>query len=417
MDVVIKMPPAVENILNKLNESGYESYIVGGCVRDSILRLTPHDWDICTSATPNEVMSVFSNYRIIPTGLKHGTVTVVIDNKPYEITTYRIDGEYEDSRHPQNVTFTKNLTEDLSRRDFTINAMAYNPKVGVVDVFGGCEDLHKQILRCVGNPNDRFSEDALRIMRAIRFAATYGLCIDLPTVIAMNNCKEQLKNISCERINSEITKMLQSDRYSLAFTLTYTIQCFFEVIPELKNIYDENMVVRFSKSHESLSTRMALLFDFDTEIQKSVLSRLKYSNIEIKNTIEVREYGRKIIDEYNNQENMNYFAKQILHDIQFENAICAFDYALAYLEEEYEYSRIQDKELLSLGCELYSAYNDNECYTLSKLVVDGNDVAQYGFKGKEIGVILNYLLDMVMRGVLKNDRDILLKRLAELERK
>lgn len=192
----IKLPMPVQFILNKLNDNGYEGFIVGGCVRDCLLGIKPHDWDICTSALPEQVMELFKDFKVIPTGIKHGTVSVVFDDKPeniFEITTYRIDGEYKDNRHPETVKFVTDLESDLSRRDFTINAIAYNEVKGIVDPFGGYDDIIGKRIKCVGNPNDRINEDALRIMRAIRFALRFNCDIDSETLIAMVKNKELLR--------------------------------------------------------------------------------------------------------------------------------------------------------------------------------------------------------------------------------
>ena len=204
----IKLPMPVQFILNQLNDNGYEAYVVGGCVRDSIMGFTPHDWDICTSALPEQVIDVFKDYKVIPTGIQHGTVSVVLEDTVYEITTYRVDGEYKDNRHPDSVEFVSNLKEDLARRDFTINAMAYNDKDGLIDYFGGIDDIKHKFIRCVGLPKKRFSEDALRIMRALRFAMVFGFNIEGRTSYAMDILADNLNQISIERINAEITKML-----------------------------------------------------------------------------------------------------------------------------------------------------------------------------------------------------------------
>ena len=171
----VDIPTDANKLIHTLQSHGYSAYVVGGCVRDSILGRKPHDWDICTSATPEQTMEVFKKYHVLPTGLQHGTVTVMLNGVGYEITTYRIDGEYEDSRHPKEVIFTSNLIEDLSRRDFTINAMAYNDEEGLIDPFEGLSDIENKVVRCVGKPEDRFNEDALRMLRAIRFACQLGL--------------------------------------------------------------------------------------------------------------------------------------------------------------------------------------------------------------------------------------------------
>ena len=202
------IPENVEWIIRELMAHGFEAYAVGGCVRDSVLGREPEDWDITTSAKPEQVKQIF--HRTVDTGIEHGTVTVLIDKEAYEVTTYRVDGEYEDHRHPKEVTFTASLEEDLKRRDFTINAMAYNPQTGLVDIFEGIDDLNKKIIRCVGNPRERFDEDALRILRAIRFSAQLGFEIDNMTKEAMTEKAETLRDVSAERIRIELVKLLVS---------------------------------------------------------------------------------------------------------------------------------------------------------------------------------------------------------------
>ena len=205
----IQLPEKVQTIIQKLMEHGYEAYAVGGCVRDSLLGRVPEDWDITTSATPEEVKSVFR--RTVDTGIEHGTVTVMLEKEGFEVTTYRIDGEYEDNRHPKEVLFTRNLLEDLKRRDFTINAMAYNEEIGLVDAFGGVQDLEERRIRCVGNAGERFDEDALRILRAIRFSAQLNFSIEEQTLKAAGERAENLRYISAERIRTELNKLLVSD--------------------------------------------------------------------------------------------------------------------------------------------------------------------------------------------------------------
>ncbi|MBQ4122015.1 MAG: hypothetical protein IJD35_08370, partial [Clostridia bacterium] len=197
-----------KTLLEQLNQNGYEAFVVGGCVRDMLMGITPHDYDITTSATPDEVKRVFENYHVIETGLKHGTVTVMVNGEPVEITTYRIESTYSDSRHPDGVMFTRSLTEDLARRDFTVNAIAYNPTVGIVDPFDGQQDIQKKILRCVGIPHERFSEDALRILRLLRFASVLGFEIEAETADAAFCLKKKLVHVSAERIQVELCKLL-----------------------------------------------------------------------------------------------------------------------------------------------------------------------------------------------------------------
>lgn len=219
----IKLPEKVEYIIHTLEEAGYEAYAVGGCVRDSLLGREPDDWDITTSARPQQVKAVFP--RTIDTGIQHGTVTVMMGKEGFEVTTYRIDGEYEDSRHPKEVIFTANLIEDLKRRDFTINAFAYNDRSGIVDAFDGMEDLENGIIRCVGDAKERFTEDALRMMRAVRFSAQLGYDIEEKTKEAITLLAPNLKNISAERIQVELVKLLQSphpDYLRMAYELGIT---------------------------------------------------------------------------------------------------------------------------------------------------------------------------------------------------
>lgn len=230
----IEVPVLVNYIIQELEKCGHEAYMVGGCVRDSVLGRKPHDYDICTSATPDEILQAFPYEEIIPTGLQHGTVTILINKEPFEVTTYRIDGDYSDNRRPDNVTFTKNLVEDLRRRDFTINAMAYNPKTGLIDPFNGMEDIKYKKIRCVGFAEDRFNEDALRILRAIRFEAQLNFAGLPETMFEIERQYERLKNISIERINSEFCKIVASEQFCVELVLYPNVFSLF--IPELKDL-------------------------------------------------------------------------------------------------------------------------------------------------------------------------------------
>ena len=206
----MNIPEPARKIIDRLNEHGYEAYVVGGCVRDMILKREPGDWDITTSARPEQVKALFT--RTLDTGIQHGTVTIMVGKEGYEVTTFRVDGDYTDGRHPDTVTFTPSLEEDLKRRDFTINAMAYNHNTGLVDIFGGREDIDRKVIRCVGNPTERFTEDALRILRAIRFSAQLGFEIEDATRQAITEIAPNLIHVSKERIQVELTKLLLSDR-------------------------------------------------------------------------------------------------------------------------------------------------------------------------------------------------------------
>ena len=231
----IEIPSGANEIIHTLQNNGYEAFLVGGCVRDSILGRPIHDYDITTSATPDEMMEVFKDKRIIETGLQHGTITIVIDGEGYECTTYRIDGNYSDSRRPDSVTFTRNLKEDLKRRDFTINAMAYNDEVCLVDPFNGMEDIEHYKIRCVGRAEDRFSEDALRILRAIRFASQLGFVVDSDVSLNIHKMYKNLENISIERINSEFCKIALSSEFYIQIGLFREVFSLF--IPEIKDMF------------------------------------------------------------------------------------------------------------------------------------------------------------------------------------
>lgn len=209
--MVLAMPEDAACIIRRLNEKGYPAYAVGGCVRDALLQKTPKDWDICTGATPAQMQEVFAGWHVVETGLQHGTLTVVCHHTPYEVTTFRTDGEYTDHRHPDSVIFVQSVEKDLARRDFTINAMAWHPAEGLVDCFGGQEDLQRGLIRCVGNPVDRFTEDALRILRALRFASVYGFAIEAETAAAIHQLKDTIAHVAAERIQVEMTKLLCGD--------------------------------------------------------------------------------------------------------------------------------------------------------------------------------------------------------------
>ena len=242
----IKIPSGANEIIHILQSNGYEAFLCGGAVRDSILGRPIHDYDITTSATPDEMMEVFKDKRIIETGLQHGTITIVINGEAYECTTYRIDGNYSDSRRPDSVTFTRSLEEDLKRRDFTINAMAYNDEVGLVDPFNGMEDIKYHKIRCVGRAEDRFSEDALRILRAIRFASQLGFVLEPDTDWNISKMYKNLENISIERINSEFCKIAVSSDFCVQMVLYHEVFSLF--IPEIKDMFDFPSDISFHNS-------------------------------------------------------------------------------------------------------------------------------------------------------------------------
>ena len=411
LNVYIELPENVRFILHMLREAGHEAYVVGGCVRDSIMGRKPHDWDICTSAKPEQVIEIFNHYKVIPTGLKHGTVTIMKNDKPYEITTYRVDGEYDDARHPKDVTFTTSLEEDLSRRDFTMNALAYNNNNDLVDLFGGVNDIKNGVVRCVGNPSERFSEDALRIMRALRFATRFGFKIEENTFASMKEKKSLLSKISAERINSELTQIIMCEAEDVARILYKAEDILFELFPALRE-NDGSYINNILHSNKIKSVRLALLFDFPEEQLKDILTNLRYDNETISSVLNTRKYGQQILKYDSEKYTIEYFLKRIMHDIGYEDTQKALFYCIAYSR-----AKSNEKQELLFTNMLYvvMVINDrNECYKLSQLAVNGNDIKHFGYKGQQIGTVLNYLLDMVMKGILENNKPTLLKRVEEL---
>lgn len=441
--MTINIPKDVEFIINTLEENGFEAYAVGGCVRDSLLGRVPNDWDITTSAKPLETKKLFK--RTFDTGIKHGTISVLLDKEIYEVTTYRIDGEYEDARHPKEVTFTSKLSEDLLRRDFTINAMAYNPKRGLVDLYGGKEDLENKIIRCVGNPYDRFTEDALRIMRAVRFAAQLNYQIEEDTKKAIKELAPNLTKISAERIQVELIKLLTSDNpgfLKLAWELgiTKVILPEFDVAMACEqhnpnhaySVGEHTLKVIENAPSDKVSRLTALFHDLgkpiakttdetgkdsfkghaieSEKIAKDVLRRLKFDNDTITKVCKlVREHDWMIgakperIRRYINRIGEEYFPM-------------IFDINVADLMAQSTYRREEKLELIS---ELRKKYEEtiknNECVSLKTLKVTGKDVIDKGVEaGPKVGEILNCLLEEVLDDPKKNDREYLLKRLDEL---
>ena len=427
----IVLPENVKNIIEELNKAGYEAYAVGGCVRDSILGRVPNDWDITTNAKPLDVKSIFR--RTVDTGLKHGTVTVLIGKEPYEVTTYRIDGEYEDSRHPKEVSFTSDLKEDLLRRDFTINAMAYNDTDGLVDIFGGMEDIEAKVIRCVGEPKERFSEDALRLLRAIRFAAQLGYNIEEKTY-------EAIKNISAERIQAELNKILVSDNPSMlktAFETGLTAQ----FIPELDLCFNTvqnnphhcyNVGDHIIKAIESIEPEKTLrltmlLHDIakpqckktgedgidhfhghqikSSEMAVEILRRLKYDNDTIDKTKRFVKYhderleaGTKIM-----RRAMNRIGADAFPDI-FKVWVADVSAQSDYQREE-KFARIERNK---------SDYEEiiakNECVTLKDLAVTGRDLINAGMQaGPALGEVLDQMLKDVIEEPDHNNKEYLLK--------
>lgn len=436
MKRTIEISNNAKEILNTLNEAGYEAFLVGGFVRDSLLGKKTDDYDITTNATPCKVKELFSEKRVIETGIKHGTVTVLSNGEPFEITTYRSDGEYLDSRHPSTVSFAVSLEEDLKRRDFTINALVADKNGEIYDYVGGISDLERKTIRTIGNPVDRFHEDALRILRAIRFSAMLGFTIEDRTVCAMNECKNLLSKISKERIASEITRTLCAK--NVKNTLLAYYQIFAEIVPEIAimkgfeqktkyHIYDvlehtANVIENIPPiPHLRLAallhdTGKVYTFTVDEkgrghffghaekslEVAKKYLNEYKYDNFTKDRVISLIKYH-----DYNFKPD-RVSVKRYLS--KFES-----DLFIELLELE-----IADKLAQNPSLETYKPFVDvkntaldvlieGECYSLDTLAIDGNDLISVGFpKGRGIGNCLKSLLDLVIEEKLPNDKKALL---------
>lgn len=434
----INMPDDVKYILNRLRESGYEAYAVGGCVRDSILERKPDDWDITTSAKPEQIKEIFP--KTIDTGIAHGTVTVMCHHVGYEVTTYRIDGEYEDSRHPKEVIFTSDLLEDLKRRDFTINAMAYNDTEGLIDAFGGMEDINKKTIRCVGDPMCRFGEDALRMMRAVRFSAQLGYEIEEETKEAIRKMAENLKNISAERIQVELVKLLVSnhpDYLRTAYELGMT-KVFFPEFDKAMETGQNNPHHRYSVGEHSLHTltqvgnekilRLALVLHdigkpkvkqtsedgvdhfhghstIGENISKEVLRRLRFDNDTISKVCKLVKYHDVKIPA--NPQNVRKTMVKVGPEL--------FPYLLqvkrADMLAQSMYRREEKEEELKELTHIYETIlQEKDCLSLKDMAISGQDLIQLGMKpGKELGETLQMLFSYVLENPTDNKKETLIK--------
>lgn len=409
----IQIPSHVEYIIGKLNQNGYEAFAVGGCVRDTLLGRTPGDWDITTSARPEQVKALFR--RTIDTGIQHGTVTVMLERTGYEVTTYRIDGEYEDGRHPRQVEFTSDLLEDLKRRDFTINAMAYSHETGIVDAFGGMEDLEKRVIRCVGEPMERFEEDALRILRAIRFSAQLDFSIEEKTREAITRIAPNLAKVSRERVQMELTKLLCSDHpeqirqvYETGISryVSEEFSCLPWEMAEISPALPKEKYVRWAAF-----LRCACLAE-----QDSWQTDLSCEKAAGKNFCEEREKAVRA-------------GGKILRDLKLDNETIgrvktltswcgekllpeapSVRRAMSKMEPEVwdalvELNQYGD-EILCLTKEIRAA---RDCLDLKHLAVNGRDLMSAGVRpGKDMGEILNRMLQEVLERPENNQKEILM---------
>lgn len=445
MNIKIEMPKKARYIVETIENAGFEAFVVGGCVRDSILGRKPVDWDITTSAKPEQVKALFP--RTVDTGLQHGTVTVMMDREGFEVTTYRIDGKYEDSRHPKEVTFTPNLEEDLKRRDLTINAMAYNDRIGVVDIFGGMEDIEKKVVRCVGNPTERFTEDALRILRAIRFSAQLGYTIEQETLDAIRKLAPTLSRISAERIQVELVKLITSphpDYLRVAYESGVT-KVFFPEFDDAMETEQENKHHCYNVGEHTLHTmlevpperilRLAMLFhdmgkaqtktmdekgvahfyghgEVSAEITKTVLRRLKFDNDTIHmvtRLVKYHDYGSGV-------EPNPKIVRRAVNKIGQDAFPALFTVKRADIMAQSDYNREEKLAAVDAWEQIYEDIcSKEECVSLKMLAVNGGDLIAVGLQpGPGLGEVLQKLLELVLEDPECNNKEYLLKKAMKL---
>lgn len=434
----ITMPSDVTYIIEVLEQAGYEAYAVGGCVRDSILNRKPDDWDITTSAKPEKIKELFP--RTIDTGIAHGTVTVMKNHVGYEVTTYRIDGEYEDGRHPKEVTFTSDLLEDLKRRDFTINAMAYNDRVGLIDAFGGREDIGEKKIRCVGEAECRFSEDALRMMRAVRFAAQLGYTIEEKTKAAIKRLAKHLEKISAERIQVELVKLLTS-KHPQQFRECYELGLTAVFFPE----FDKAMETKQNNPHHRYTVGEHILHSL-CHVKEDKILRLSLLLHDIAKPVSLTVDENGVDHFYDHHKKGERMAEEILRRLRFDNDTISQVSKLVYCHDDeisLKPSKLR-KYISSMGPELFekllqikaadaAAQSDykreekrrhlellwqeyekimeeKDCLSLKQLAVTGRDLMAAGRPpGKGLGEDLQYLLNHVLEEPRDNRKEVLLE--------
>ena len=391
----IKLPDNVNFIINKLLSAGYRADAVGGAVRDLIRGASPDDYDVTTNALPNEIKTVFHSCRTVDTGIKHGTVGVIINGACYEVTTYRVDGEYKDSRHPESVSFTDSLESDLARRDFTVNAIAYNEKDGITDPFGGMADIENKTIRAVGDPYKRFDEDALRILRAVRFSATLGFEIEKSTAKALTEKRDNLKNVSAERIFVELRKLFGGE-YAYSVLNCYKT-LFLSVVPELEDVELPDSIRFFNADW---LTRLLSVFYLGRGDFSAFARRLKFDNYN-------RLRGEAVLSSVGTADLKNEIGiNMALKELGAENTAALIDLEILLGNTTSKSREIFDK-LLAEGTP----------YRVSDLEIDGKDIIELGARGKMVGVILDSLLDIVICRKTVNNKEKLLKLAEELVKK
>ncbi len=441
---MIDIPNDITTVLNKLNSAGYKSYVVGGCVRDSLMGREPDDWDIATNAVPEEIKQVFSGFKTVDTGIKHGTVLILSGEMATEVTTFRFDGDYIDNRHPENVLFTDEIQDDLSRRDFTVNAMAYNPDEGLIDVFGGRKDIENKIIRCVGDPDTRFNEDALRILRALRFSSVLGFEIEEKTAQSIRENERLISSVSVERIDAELLKLLCGDN---VFDILIKYRSLFGIIiPELT---PEFVHAQYGEKHA---------YDVWTHTAHTV------ANIEndpvLRLTMLLHDAGKPATHKVDENGNSTFKHHAAVGGVIAENVLKRMKFSKKYTktvsllvsihDKEVPNTRIQVKEYLrdygentfiqlmkirkadksalaagyrDINDKLIFAYtafdeimNNNEPFSLKQLAVKGNDLRNIVPKD-DVGTVLNFLLNIVIHNPNKNEKDTLLTIAKQISRK
>lgn len=434
----IVLPEIVKMIIDKIEENGFEAYIVGGCVRDYLMGLTPHDWDICTQALPENILEIFSDFTTFDSGIKHGTVSVVVENAVYEITTFRLESEYSDNRHPDHVEFTKNICDDLARRDFTINAIAYSERTGIIDLFDGVNDIKNRVVRCVGNPDERFTEDSLRILRGLRFASVYNLSIEKQTAKGILKNAKLLNNISVERITKEFDKLICGDNFK--YILRRFASVFATFLPEIEVMFDYDQhtkhhnrnlwrhttcameivpaetVFRITMLFHDIGKPVACKRDFDgichykghekfsATITEVILNRLKYSKDFIDTVTTLIKFHDVRLSDNKSQ------IKHLLNVIGAKNLdmLMAIQYADIMSQSMFK----REEKLLNYekACLTIKSIVDNkECYSLKQLAINGHDLIHLGITdGKKIGDTLAFLLNSVIEEKIPNEKEFLI---------
>lgn len=435
----INLPPHVAFILKSLNSKGHEAFAVGGCVRDSIMGKSPHDWDICTSALPQQTMECFAGFTVLPSGLQHGTVTLILEKIPYEITTYRIDGEYAGHRRPQQVVFTQDIEQDLARRDFTMNAMAYSSGAGLIDPFGGVTSIKNKEIKCVGLAAARFEEDALRVLRALRFASVLGFKIEENTQKAIWDKYSLLREISAERISQEFMQMLIG-AYVLPVLLQYK-EVIAQFIPEITpmfnmqqhnphHLYDvwEHTARAIAAAPAQKSVRLAMLFHdmgkpqtftmgqdgvghfykhhrFSAEIAKSCMRRLRFSNALIEEVAELVYYhDATILPQHR-------YVRRWLNRMGENRLLLLLEVKRAdVLGKGTAETSKNLAEINRIEAVVQEVLQSQQCFRLKDMAVNGTDLMSLGLPaGKELGLLLNALLAKVINEELPNDKQALMQ--------